>query len=162
MGPPYLVLLAEWTSQQLQWTGAVESSVIRPVTGRKGEHVFGAVVSSGADGGAGPRACGGGGGAVGPDPPVARRADPRQAPRRPRAPGPTTRTGPAGPAEPGQAYDQHLNMILGDVEETITQVEIDDETYEAMTKVRPPVGPASRPGRRSNGKWTCCLCGATG
>merc|ERR1712006_12481 len=32
------------------------------------------------------------------------------------------------------AYDQHLNMILGDVEETITQVEIDDETYEAMTK----------------------------
>merc|ERR1712166_674711 len=32
------------------------------------------------------------------------------------------------------AYDQHLNMILGDVEETITQVEIDDETYEEMTK----------------------------
>lgn len=36
-----------------------------------------------------------------------------------------------------QAYDQHLNMILGDVEETITTVEIDDETYEEIIKVRP-------------------------
>ncbi len=35
-----------------------------------------------------------------------------------------------------QAYDQHLNMILGDVEETITTVEIDDETYEEIIKVR--------------------------
>jgi small nuclear ribonucleoprotein (snRNP)-like protein len=35
-----------------------------------------------------------------------------------------------------QAYDQHLNMILGDVEETITSVEIDDETYEEIIKVR--------------------------
>ena len=34
-----------------------------------------------------------------------------------------------------QAYDQHLNMILGDVEETITTVEIDDETYEEIIKV---------------------------
>ena len=34
------------------------------------------------------------------------------------------------------AYDQHLNMILGDVEETITTVEIDDETYEEIIKVR--------------------------
>ncbi|KAJ9511733.1 hypothetical protein QJQ45_022580 [Haematococcus lacustris] len=33
------------------------------------------------------------------------------------------------------AYDQHLNMILGDVEETITTVEIDDETYEEIIKV---------------------------
>ncbi|KAK9832452.1 hypothetical protein WJX74_010647 [Apatococcus lobatus] len=32
------------------------------------------------------------------------------------------------------AYDQHLNMILGDVEETITSVEIDDETYEEIIK----------------------------
>ncbi|GFH30869.1 U6 snRNA-associated Sm-like protein LSm3 [Haematococcus lacustris] len=32
------------------------------------------------------------------------------------------------------AYDQHLNMILGDVEETITTVEIDDETYEKIIK----------------------------
>merc|ERR1712205_269237 len=32
------------------------------------------------------------------------------------------------------AYDQHLNMILGDVEETITTVEIDDETYEEIMK----------------------------
>ncbi len=31
---------------------------------------------------------------------------------------------------PFQAYDQHLNMILGDVEETVTTVEIDEETYE--------------------------------
>ena len=34
-----------------------------------------------------------------------------------------------------QAYDQHLNMILGDVEETVTSVEIDDETYEEIIKV---------------------------
>lgn len=33
-----------------------------------------------------------------------------------------------------QAYDQHLNMILGDVEETITSIEIDDETYEEIVK----------------------------
>merc|ERR1712046_518159 len=32
------------------------------------------------------------------------------------------------------AYDQHLNMVLGDVEETVTQVEIDEETYEEMTR----------------------------
>ncbi|VVA33363.1 PREDICTED: U6 snRNA-associated [Prunus dulcis] len=34
------------------------------------------------------------------------------------------------------AYDQHLNMILGDVEEVVTSVEIDDETYEEITKKR--------------------------
>jgi len=34
-----------------------------------------------------------------------------------------------------QAYDQHLNMILGDVEETVTTVVIDDETYEEIYKV---------------------------
>jgi small nuclear ribonucleoprotein (snRNP)-like protein len=34
-----------------------------------------------------------------------------------------------------QAFDQHLNMILGDVEETTTTVEIDDETYEEIIKV---------------------------
>ncbi|KAK7916288.1 hypothetical protein WMY93_012049 [Mugilogobius chulae] len=33
-----------------------------------------------------------------------------------------------------KAYDQHLNMILGDVEETVTTVEIDDETYEELYK----------------------------
>lgn len=32
------------------------------------------------------------------------------------------------------AFDQHLNMILGDVEETVTTVEIDEETYEEMYK----------------------------
>ena len=30
------------------------------------------------------------------------------------------------------AYDQHLNMILGEVEETVTTVEIDEETYEEV------------------------------
>jgi len=30
------------------------------------------------------------------------------------------------------AYDQHLNMVLGDVEETVTSVEIDEETYEEV------------------------------
>ncbi|KAL9270430.1 Sm-like protein [Drosera capensis] len=34
------------------------------------------------------------------------------------------------------AYDQHLNMILGDVEEIVTTVEIDDETYEEIVRVR--------------------------
>merc|ERR1711988_1835823 len=32
------------------------------------------------------------------------------------------------------AYDQHLNMILGDVEEIVTTVEIDDETEEEIFK----------------------------
>ncbi|KAI1303117.1 U6 snRNA-associated Sm-like protein LSm3 [Halotydeus destructor] len=32
------------------------------------------------------------------------------------------------------AYDQHLNMVLGDVEETVTTIEIDDETYEEQYK----------------------------
>ena len=35
-----------------------------------------------------------------------------------------------------QAYDQHLNMILGEVEEVITTVELDEETFEEMYKVR--------------------------
>ena len=33
-----------------------------------------------------------------------------------------------------QAYDQHLNLILGDVEETVTTTEIDDETDEEIVK----------------------------
>lgn len=32
------------------------------------------------------------------------------------------------------AYDQHLNMILGDVEEVITSTETDEETFEEFTK----------------------------
>ena len=32
------------------------------------------------------------------------------------------------------AYDQHLNMVLGEVEETITTIEIDEETYEEVYK----------------------------
>ncbi|KAK9110487.1 hypothetical protein Sjap_018547 [Stephania japonica] len=35
---------------------------------------------------------------------------------------------------PCKAYDQHLNMILGEVEEVITTVEIDDETYEEIVR----------------------------
>ena len=31
-------------------------------------------------------------------------------------------------------YDQHLNMVLGDVEETVTTIEIDEETYEEIYK----------------------------
>ena len=34
-----------------------------------------------------------------------------------------------------QAYDQHLNMILGEVEEVITVVEYDEDTYEEHVKV---------------------------
>ncbi|BBG99571.1 Small nuclear ribonucleoprotein family protein [Prunus dulcis] len=34
------------------------------------------------------------------------------------------------------AYDQHLNMILGDVEEVVTSVEIDDETYEEIVRTK--------------------------
>ncbi|KAL5293116.1 LSM3 family protein [Megaselia abdita] len=32
------------------------------------------------------------------------------------------------------AFDQHLNMVLGDAEETLTSVEIDEETYEEVYK----------------------------
>lgn len=35
---------------------------------------------------------------------------------------------------PRQAYDQHLNMILGDVEETLTTTELDEETDEEIVK----------------------------
>ena len=34
-----------------------------------------------------------------------------------------------------QAYDQHLNIILGDVEETVTKTEIDEETFEEIIQV---------------------------
>lgn len=33
-----------------------------------------------------------------------------------------------------QAYDQHLNMILGEVEEIVTSTEIDDETDEEIVR----------------------------
>lgn len=33
-----------------------------------------------------------------------------------------------------QAYDQHLNLILSDAEETITVQELDNETYEEIIK----------------------------
>lgn len=34
-----------------------------------------------------------------------------------------------------QAFDQHLNMVLGEVEETITTIEIDEETFEQILRV---------------------------
>lgn len=33
-----------------------------------------------------------------------------------------------------QAFDEHLNMVLGDVEETHTVVEVDAETGETMPR----------------------------
>ena len=37
--------------------------------------------------------------------------------------------------KPPQAYDQHLNMILSEVEEIITTMELDEETFEEIYKV---------------------------
>ena len=34
-----------------------------------------------------------------------------------------------------QAFDQHLNMVLGEVEETVTTHEIDEETDEEIVRV---------------------------
>jgi U6 snRNA-associated Sm-like protein LSm3 len=31
------------------------------------------------------------------------------------------------------AFDQHLNMVMGDVEETVMTVTTDDDTYEEVT-----------------------------
>uniref|UniRef100_A0A1I8F5B3 VWFA domain-containing protein n=1 Tax=Macrostomum lignano TaxID=282301 RepID=A0A1I8F5B3_9PLAT len=42
------------------------------------------------------------------------------------------RTGAERPA--ARAFDSHLNMVLGDVEETVTTLEIDEETYEEVYK----------------------------
>jgi len=33
------------------------------------------------------------------------------------------------------AYDQHLNMVLGEVEEQLTQTEVHEETLEEIVKV---------------------------
>ena len=35
------------------------------------------------------------------------------------------------------AFDQHLNLILGDVEESVTTREIDDDTDEEIVRVSP-------------------------
>ncbi len=35
-----------------------------------------------------------------------------------------------------QAYDNHLNLILGDVEESLTTTEVDEDTQEELVKVR--------------------------
>ncbi|CAH1738562.1 uncharacterized protein LOC114124552 [Aphis gossypii] len=32
------------------------------------------------------------------------------------------------------AFDQHLNMVLGEAEETITTIEVDEETFEEVYK----------------------------
>lgn len=34
------------------------------------------------------------------------------------------------------AYDQHLNMVLGDVEETVTRQEVDEDTYEEFVATK--------------------------
>ncbi len=34
-----------------------------------------------------------------------------------------------------QAFDQHLNLVLGDVEETVTVHEVDEETEEEIVRV---------------------------
>ena len=34
-----------------------------------------------------------------------------------------------------QAFDQHLNMILGEVEEVVTTLELDEETFEEIFRV---------------------------
>lgn len=57
-----------------------------------------------------------------------------------------------------QAYDQHLNIILGEVEETITTLEIDDETYEEIVKVCKAAAPGRYPRVEENA--ICCLRGA--
>ena len=60
----------------------------------------------------------------------------REGVRRPRCQKNTGQPLPSLPFSLTQAYDQHLNMILGDVEESVTVVEVDDETYEEIVKVR--------------------------
>jgi U6 snRNA-associated Sm-like protein LSm3 len=34
------------------------------------------------------------------------------------------------------AFDQHLNMVLGEVEESVTSKEVDEETEEEIIRVR--------------------------
>lgn len=34
-----------------------------------------------------------------------------------------------------QAYDEHLNLLLSEVQETVTTTEVDEETYEEIVKV---------------------------
>ncbi|KAJ3087972.1 pH-response regulator protein palA/rim20 [Quaeritorhiza haematococci] len=46
------------------------------------------------------------------------------------------------------AYDQHMNLVLGDVEEIITIVEINEETYEELVRLagdNPPLMPKQHP-----------------
>ena len=59
-----------------------------------------------------------------------------------------------------QAYDQHLNMVLGDVEETVTITEVDTETEEEHIKVSHAhvVRPA-RAGSPSDIAFLCASCG---
>ena len=40
---------------------------------------------------------------------------------------------------PAQAFDQHLNLVLGDVEETISTVAVDEETFEEILSVSLPL-----------------------
>ncbi|KAM9680827.1 U6 snRNA-associated Sm-like protein LSm3 isoform 1-T1 [Dama dama] len=67
------------------------------------------------------------------------------------------------------AYDQHLNMILGDVEETVTTIEIDEETYEEIYKEKKHSGDGSlchkvnkteHSDALCTGRWRCASCPA--
>jgi len=33
-----------------------------------------------------------------------------------------------------QAFDQHMNMVLGDVTETVTSIDTDEETFEQIVR----------------------------
>ena len=57
-----------------------------------------------------------------------------------------------------QAYDQHLNMVLGNVEETITTTDVDDETLEEIIKVRRRHLPACAPRRPSLDRFALRRC----
>lgn len=75
---------------------------------------------------------------------------------------------PPVPPSP-QAYDEHLNMVLGEVEETLTSTETDEETLETIIKVSASLVPSRCPSvevacllcRKRSGTWRCCTCAAT-
>jgi small nuclear ribonucleoprotein (snRNP)-like protein len=73
-----------------------------------------------------------------------------------------------------QAYDQHLNLVLSDVEEIAYETRIEEETLEEFVQVvamvsspamhsltRPRRGVVVRACRRRGGSSRCCLCAET-
>lgn len=83
-----------------------------------------------------------------------------------------------------QAYDEHLNLLLSEVQETVTTTEVDEETYEEIVKVHSSIVASTTHSpmfprkhtiihfhfpscthamsslfsffRRTSGLWTCC------